>query len=339
MLPCSACVLIGLALEMSSPKAIPPREAEAHEYRVGGVAMGTVLDVTVVAADAPLARRLAEAAIEEARRWDHLLTTWRPDGELARFNQGAGSGSLRVSHELRLALGRMRALAAETGGAFDPAVGPLVTLWQATTAPIAQQLATLPRNHIARALALDAGDRASLVHGAALDPGGIGKGMALDAIAVRLRAGGARAAFLNFGRSSQLAIGAPSDDPAGWKVVVTGKAKGSIHGVLHLRDASLSMSSSSGPGDQAGPIVDPKQGRPVPAGRTATVLARDATSADAWSTALVVLGAAGRKRARAAGLEWLLEEGDRRWSTPKFAALMSHSASDRTTGESGRSSD
>ena len=64
--------------------------ASAAVFRTGQPVMGTVLQVTVVAADEPSARRLAAAAFVEARRWDDLLTTWRPEGELAQLNARAG---------------------------------------------------------------------------------------------------------------------------------------------------------------------------------------------------------------------------------------------------------
>ncbi|MGH7859843.1 MAG: hypothetical protein ACREQY_21150, partial [Candidatus Binatia bacterium] len=51
--------------------------AEAAEAHAGQPVMGTVLQVTVIAPGESTARRLADAAIAEARRWDDVLTTWR----------------------------------------------------------------------------------------------------------------------------------------------------------------------------------------------------------------------------------------------------------------------
>ena len=64
--------------------------ASAAVVRTGQPVMGTVLQVTVVAADEVSARALADAATAEVRRWDDILTTWRPDGELAQLNAHAG---------------------------------------------------------------------------------------------------------------------------------------------------------------------------------------------------------------------------------------------------------
>jgi len=269
--------------------------------------MGTVLQVTVVAADEPTARALADAALAEARRWDDILTTWRPDGELARLNAHAGAGPQPLGPELRAALGAMQRLSAVTQGSFDPAVGALVDLWRGPTPPADALIAHAARHRIADALII-ADQQATLAAGAKLDAGGIGKGMALDAAATLLRARGAHAAYLDFGGSSQLAIGAPPGSPAGWRVAISGLAPARMHGVLALRDAALSTSRAAGGASPAGPIVDPRSSRPVAGPCATTVRAADATTAEAWSKAVLILGHEGVQRASAAGLDVLRED-------------------------------
>lgn len=295
--------LFGLRLVLIVAGAVP---AAAEEIAtVGQRVMGTVLEVTVAAEDGPPVRQLAAEAIEEARRWDDVLTTWRPEGQLARFNAAAGDGPVAVSPELRGTLERMRALVAATGGAFDPAVGSLVRFWR-NARPGYEGEGPQPAR-LGDVLRVD-GERASLADGAALDAGGVGKGIAIDAIVSLLRNRGARAGFIDFGGSSQTAFASGTNGERVWEVAVAGLRPGSLHGVVRLRDGSLSTSRSTRAQDPAGAIVDPRSGRPVAAGRQATVLAPDASSADAWSTALVVLGRAGLDRAEAAGVEVLYED-------------------------------
>lgn len=277
--------------------------------------MGTVLDVTVVAANAGDARRLAEAAILEVRRWDDILTTWRADGELARFNTQAGRGAVPVSGDLASALRSMLALRVATRGAFDPLMGADVRAWSAPGGNGRRRGAA----ESSAAAALSVGEHsATLSATIEIDAGGIGKGIALDAAAQRLRAVGVQAAFLNFGGSSQTAIGVPPDDRRGWPVMVSGGADGAAHGVIWLRDASLSTSRASAAGDEAGPIIDPRSRLPVDIPRVATVLAPDATRADAWSTALVVLGRDGLDRAMEAGVGAIVDDGTGLATTPGF---------------------
>jgi len=279
--------------------------ASAAVVRTGQPVMGTVLQVTVVAADEVSARALADAATAEVRRWDDILTTWRPDGELAQLNAHAGAGQVAVGADLSAALRTMQRLSMATQGAFDPAVGPLVDLWRGPTPPSAP-IAPSARHHIASALALEGG-AARLVDGAKLDAGGIGKGMALDAAGALLRARGVAAAYLDFGGSSQLAIGAPPDSPQGWRVAVSGLGPDELHGVVTLRDAALSTSRASGP-SQAGPIIDPRNGLPAPAPGITTVRAADATTAEAWSKAVIILGRDGMQRASTDGIDVFLED-------------------------------
>jgi thiamine biosynthesis lipoprotein len=284
---------------------MPRLSAAPVQFRIGQPVMGTVLQVTVVDDDAQRARALAEAAIADVRRWDDVLTTWRAGGELARLNAAAGQGEVRISAALAAALRRMLALAAATGNAFDPAIGPFVAFWRQPGA----RPATNGRRPMTMAavLRLD-GTAALLAPGAELDAGGIGKGIALDAAAAGLRRAGVTSAFLDFGGSTQLAVGHPPREPQGWPVVLAGLDAGVIHGVIALRDAALSTSRATGPGSEAGPIVDPATGAPVQMRRLATVLAPSAADADAWSTALVVRGSAGIDAAQRAGLQAFVEE-------------------------------
>ncbi len=283
--------------------SVPP--TAAAEVSIGRPVMGTVLQMTVVHADPERARAAAEAAVAAAVHWDDVLTTWRPEGELMRLNQRAGGGRVAISAELGAALARMESLWRATGGAFDPAVGPLVRWWSRPEAARVGRPATPWR--WSDAVKLDAGG-AALAPGASLDAGGIGKGIALDAAATYLRAQGIEVAFLDFGRSSLLALGTPPGEPRGWPVLVSGLHRGSAHGVIFLRDQGMSTSRSSGAGDEAGPIVDPATGRPVAAGRLTTAIATDATTAEAWSKALVVLGRSALGRAETERVVALFED-------------------------------
>ncbi len=281
---------------------------------LGRPAMGTVLEITVVAVDRAAAQAAAEAAFAAVAATDDLLTTWRSDGALERLNTAAGHGPVAISDELYRALATMLRLAVDTDGAFDVATAGAARAW--SRADMVDSGAAAPaRLHEVLTL----GDAtATLAAGARLDAGGVGKGMGLDAAAAALRAHRVRSAFIDFGGSSQLALGTPTDRPSGWPVVVSGLAEGSVTGALSLRDRALSTSRATGPGYEGGPILDPEGGRPIETARQASVLAASATDADAWSTALVVLGRPGLEAARRAGVEALLMDADGTAATPGF---------------------
>ena len=268
--------------------------------------MGTVLEVTVVAKDQELADALLRGAFDAAKHWDDVLTTWRPEGELAQLNNSKGA-LFPASKDLLSAISVMRKLSFYTRGAFDPAVGPIVERYrrgEPTPGPREGESLDIYRIQTA-AQPLSGGVR--LRHGAALDAGGIGKGIALDAIA-NYFGNRATAFYLDFGGSSQLAKGKnPEGSGEGWKVVITGDSTGTIHGVVLLDGASISTSRSLEANDPAGAIIDPQTLAPVKPHRLATVIAPDAATSEAWSTALVALGPTGVALAESLGLQVFVE--------------------------------
>lgn len=291
--------------------------ADAAEFRTGQPVMGTLLEVTVVAGDVAKARAAATAAIDTIERWDDILTIWRPEGELAQLNRAAGKGHVPISADLHRALEQMIDLVEETHGAFDPGVGPLVAFWSSATPPSTKSTPKGGDVAIRSVLSLAAGS-AALTAGAALDPGAVGKGIGLDAAARVLRAAGVDAALLDFGGSSQLALGGPPDSPRGWPVAVTGLLDGELRGVVVLRDAALSTSRARPAGAPEGTLIDPRSRRPVDRARVVTVRSHSAAAADAWSTALVVLGRAGVPLARRSAVDVFLADAAGSVEDPEF---------------------
>jgi thiamine biosynthesis lipoprotein len=137
--------------------------------------------------------------------------------------------------------------------------------------------------------------------GVELDPGGIGKGFAVDAAVDALRADDVHAALLSAGSSTIYALGTPPGT-AGWQVRVPDplnhdRALSSVT----LRDTSLSTANCSekhftAAGHQYCHIMNPRTLRPVEGRLQATVIAPSATDSDALSNAVFVLNATGRKR-------------------------------------------
>jgi thiamine biosynthesis lipoprotein len=216
------------------------------------------------------------AAFEEIDRWDRVLSLYKKDSELNALNASSGTGPFAASPELYAATEAALRMARESGGAFDPTVLPVIRRgpealplvdWKKVRLDASQRTIDLP------------------IKGMALDFGGIGKGWALDRAAEVLKKRGVARAFLNFG-GQILAIGSP-EDAREWTVVLPGRAE-----PLKVRDASV---STSGDEQRPGHIVSPFDGRPLRRNVSATAVLPSATDADAWSTALYVLGKAPEK--------------------------------------------
>lgn len=216
--------------------------------------MGTVLEVT---AEGPRAGDAVAAAFAEVAHWDAVLSTYKKESQASALNRQPAGAPFACSQDLWDELVAAQDAARASGGAFD---------------------VVYPEDY--RALSLEeAGHRATLTKpGMRVDFGGIGKGFALDRAMAKMRAAGATAGFLNFG--GQLAFfGKP------WPVVVPGEKRPRL-----LSDGSVSTSDDA---ERPGHIVSPFTKKPVRDPGSTTVIARTATQADAWSTALFVLGKRG----------------------------------------------
>lgn len=289
----SAAALCAAALAAGC--AAPAAQPALARVSEGRPAMGTILEITLVTSDAAKAHAALERCFAEVARLESVFTSWRADGELARLNAHAGRGPQRASPELIRILLEARAFATSTDGAFDVTVGPLVQLWRVAgergTLPSAAELALArSRVGIERVAIDEASASIALEAGMAIDLGGLAKGWTLDRIGEALRSEGFARALLNFGGSSLLALGSPDDGP-GWRIRVGAGP------LLELRDVSVSVSDSFGQlveigGRRFSHIVDPRTGLPIQHAQRAIVFAEAGSTAEAWSTALVVFPAA-----------------------------------------------
>ena len=129
--------------------------------------------------------------------------------------------------------------------------------------------------------------------GVELSFGAIGKGYALDRMAIVLRERGARRTLLSAGRSSVLAIGGRG---RGWPIDVRPRLAGQPAGRLWIRNGAVGTSGAGeqfivADGKRYGHVLDPRTGRPAEGVLAASVVTHDAASADALSTAFLIGGA------------------------------------------------
>lgn len=249
------------------------------------------------------------------------MSDWEPDSDVSRFNVAAAGTWQVLPDDLRRVVGAAIDVARDSGGAFDPTVSPLVALWgfgaravASVGAPDAASLAT--------ARARCGWERLQLRHEddgvALLQPGGlvldlsaIAKGHAADAVAAALRDAGITAALVDVG-GELVAFGARPDGSA-WRVLVESDAvdadgrDGAPPCVLRLETRAVATSGGRWHAWDAGDgapthTIDPRSGRPVGASVAVTVVAADAMHADAWATALAVMGGDALAFATAHGL-------------------------------------
>lgn len=253
--------------------------------------------------DAESVRTAIEAELDAV---DRSMSNWRPDSELSRLNAAESSEPVPVSDPLALVLQAALRVHDESGGAFDVTVGPLLPLFgfgpggdPGSAAPDPEKVDSARTRVGSHLLSLERSDgQAALrrqVPGIELDLSGIAKGYAVDRLSTTLTELGFAEHLVEVGGEIRTA--------GEWTVGVQDPSGGlatRVHRSFPVRD--LGMATSGGyrdfrvaAGDEEGRfwthILDPRVLRPVErrAG-SVTVLADSCLEADAWATALYVLG-------------------------------------------------
>ncbi len=264
-----------------------------------GEAMSTTIAVTLPASDD--ARAAAGAVIGLFQRLETELSEWREASPLAEVNRRAGGAPVAVPPDLLALVGRSLEIAERTGGAFDPTWAALWGLWdfdaEEPALPDPEELARRAALVDYRKAQLDSAART--IHlpepGMKIGLGGIAKGYALDRAAELLRARGHQDFLIVAG--GQVYAGGRRDGRP-WRIGIR-DPRGDATDAFALLDLEGGLSSSTSgdyesyfelDGVRYHHILDPRTGYPTRGLTSATVVAADATLADALSTALMVLG-------------------------------------------------
>jgi len=284
------------AERLSVRTAHPP--AEGHvERRV--MLMGTALEIEVEAADRPAALAASEKAVVALEAAEARLSTWRDDTELARLNRAPVGERVILSPQLAADLATARRWWQETGGTFDPAIGPLVKAWglrQGGRQPSPEERAAATEASAMEGLELASGTAVRRQAGLTLEEGAWGKGAGLaDAVAALASDSAVRRATLDLGGQVALYDRQERKARRPWKVPVADPRRRNRAVVeLTVDGGSLSTSGDSErgivvDGRKLGHHLDPRTGFPVPSFGSITVWTENALDADCLSTGLYVM--------------------------------------------------
>ena len=255
----------------------------------------------------PPATRLAELQRSVATRLEKIngqMSTYLPDSDLMQFNRSASTDWQAQPAAIVELVDRASAISLLSKGRYDITVGPLVNLWgfgnsgERESAPAAgevrdtlarighHQLETRPEPPALKK------DHPQLE----VDLSSIAKGWAVDQIAELVRSAGFSDFLVEIGGElrarGQKAAGTP------WRIAIeqpTYEAR-AIQRIIELQDIAMATSGDyrnffTVDGQHYSHTIDPKTGHPVRHRlASVTVLAEDCTTADAWATALLVLG-------------------------------------------------
>jgi thiamine biosynthesis lipoprotein len=274
-------------------------------FTLTGAAMGTQWQVQLVTERGGKPGPLADDIAMLLQRLDlDVFSTWAPDSELNRFNRAAAGEPFAASADLLAVLQVAMRIYEASDRAFDPSVGPLVDIWgfgppEVSISPDAAAISDARARLGMEELQLDvAGGSISKPDRVQLDLSGIAKGYAVDQVAGLLQARGFTDFLVELGGELRLQGRQLDDQP--WTVAIERPEPG-MRAVQALIDSKGQAIALAGSGDyrnyrlvegvRQSHEIDPLSGVPVQHGLAAvTVLADSAMEADAWATALMVLG-------------------------------------------------
>ncbi len=282
-----------------------PGEAVSGESVVrseaGIYCMGTIFNIVAYGTQRDHLESAIADALREGKRLDGVLSNYLSESELSHVNQCGARGPITVSSELFQFLSACLAYSQASEGTFDITVGPLLKAWGfykgtghlPQPAEVRTALDRVGHTHVI----LD--ERNMTVHlakdGVELDPGGVGKGFAVDKMADILKLDGVSSALISAGGSTISALGTPPNQP-GWRVTIKDPRQPSATAeTVTLKDEAISTSANCerffwADGKIWGHIIDPRTGYPATGTLAVSVISPQAVDSEAWTKPYYILG-------------------------------------------------
>jgi thiamine biosynthesis lipoprotein len=272
-------------------------------HALSGATMGTRWSALLYASRATNVSALETALAHAVDRIDRQMSTWKPDSDLMRFNAAPPGTWLSLPTELMQVLERGLAIGRTSAGAFDIGLGTLVNAWgfgPSCSAPDAEAVLAglrepLPPTHTV--LELDVRDSRARKHTRLLlDLSGIAKGFAVDEMMRVIETFGISNALVSL--DGELKAQGAKADGTPWCVAVEKPDYGlrAPLGLIELRDAAVATSGDyrhwvDVGGKRLSHTINRSRRGPIDnATASVSVVTASCMDADAWATALLVLG-------------------------------------------------
>jgi thiamine biosynthesis lipoprotein len=267
-------------------------------------AMGSTYSIAVYGYDRRQMETAVDAAFDEARRLDELLSNYKSSSEWSEVNRSAAQRPVTVGPELFHLLAACLEYSRQSEGAFDISVGPLMKVWG-----FYKGSGRLPHKAEVRAALTKVGYRHVQLDpakwtvrfdrpGVELDPGGIGKGYAVDRMVEKLKEKGITIAMVSGAGSSIYGLGAPPNEPRGWRVNIRDpKDDRKTIETVYLKNESMSTSGNyekffRAEGRIYSHIMDPRTGYPASGMLSVSMIAPRTLDSEAWTKPYFINGRA-----------------------------------------------
>ena len=228
-----------------------------------------------------------------------LMSTYRPDSELSRFN--ISEKSLQVSDAMRDVVNAALTISAQTDGAYDVTVGPLVNLWGfgpdkrpnkvPSQALINEKMAFVGSHY----LSLNGNTLTKAIPQLYVDLSSIAKGYGVDFIAEYLQQLGIENYLVDIGGELRVTGSKPGKEQ--WTLAVERPVAGqNVQRLIHIGDNGIATSGDyrnyfESDGIRYSHTIDPKTGKPITHKLVSvTVIDKSCMLADGYATAITVLG-------------------------------------------------
>lgn len=308
-------------------------------YRESRLAMDTVTTVTVVSPSREKAKDAMDAAFAEIERLETLLNYYSAESDISAINRASGKSPVKVSSETIDILQKAVFIGEETGGAFNPAIGPIMKLWKFTRQGAGR---SLPSRELIgdtltlldyRKIRINESDSTVFLEkeGMEIDLGGIAKGYAADRAIEAIQGQGIQSALVSIAGDIK-GIGVREDGKL-WRVGIqdprlkNGKSEEKVADIIAAIDLSNRAVSTSGDyqrffmkdGKRYHHIIDHRTGYPTDSDLiSVSVIAPEGYISDGLSTGVFVLGAEeGISLLESQGFDGVLIDRDRKVYTTK----------------------
>ena len=333
LLRTGVCLLVTVCLALVA--CTPGASGEADILTLNGPSMGTRYVVKIAGANKSDHARLSQTIETELNRLNRIFSTYTPDSEISILNQAERTGDFEVSAELWRVMKRADEIAEASGGAFDMTVAPLVNLWgfSGQTRP---SFAQIERELLETKAYVGRNTYELVTPGVvrkhhprvSFDLSGIAKGYAVDVLAKLLSSRGFSNFLVEIGGEIRVAGAKPG--ASGWRLGLEAP-QAETRAIVQVLELSNQALASSGDyrnyfeyeGTRYSHLIDPRSGYPTVSKNFAVnVIAENCMEADAWATALSILGPEqGLTLAAANKLAAQMVVGNTTYKTEKFEAL------------------
>lgn len=333
-----ACVLFSGCDSATTP-ATPASTATVLD----GKTMGTFWRVSVIGVDEAKAQALRAKVQAQLDADDRLLSTWKNDSALMRFNHAADTRPWPVSEAMAHIVTLSLRIGAKTDGAMDITVGPLVNLWgfgpdkQPVATPDAQAIAAAKaRTGLQHLQVINQSGRQFLqkdIPDLFVDLSTVGEGYAADHLARLMEQEGISRYLVSVGGA--LVSRGMNGEGKPWRVAIQKPTdrENAVQAIVDINGHGISTSGSYRnyyelDGKRISHVIDPQTGQPITHKLVSvTVIAPTALEADGWDTGLMVLGPEKAQqvvREQGLAVYMIVKEGEgfKTWMSPQFRTFL-----------------